>query len=1091
MTTGSRTEGIRGIGSEGFIRTVKNLTVTGDLVVHGETRSTVGTGVDVSAYWETADANANYWAFDLPSGGSVSVPVVGFGIGLTDVDLGLFDGITQTTLAVLDSDRDSFIALDFSADDAARLRSNTTINISPTGALSVGTDGSGNNVVFYSATSGDNLTWDSGDEVLQITGTNGQTSLDVLDGDVRVVDTLYFYDRGGESMSSDGSTLTVAGTVVFSGNITVNGTTTTVSSTTVVIDDPLFHLGNDNNADAVDLGIFAEYTDSGKKFSGLFRDASDSDKWKLFATTGNSHEEPSTTVNTTSGFTLANLAVNELEGTLATAAQGNVTSLGTLTALQVDFINANASTLTITDSSDTGDTFSIATTTHGATTITTVDDDAAAAHLTLTIDGDVIVNANVLPGTDDTYDLGSASAAWQDLFLEGDITMTDAGTIQASAGGLTVSANSGTWTFGTSSTDQAVHGGTFTSTNDGATARLTGTRMTTNITTQDGSDTITTIAQLWLEEPDITKASDTVTNATTLYVKGAPSEGTNNYAVWVDAGDARFDAGVLVQDDQLLNLGADKDIAILHKSGSYSADATLSGVIEGTPQTPALAANSLIISNITDDGDILLAVSDGGHSRGLLHLDGDVAQLKMYDPSGNEVLSSSGGGIDINAAQASTGDLAINSASTSDWVLFDVSAEDILFAAATVVAASASAHDAAGYAIEINAGSTTAGTTNNIAGGSLTLRAGQGKGSGAGGDIIFQTANAGSSGSSLNALATALTLSDDLSATFTGKVGIGAAPSEELHVYGSTNGAIQAWIQNANTGTSAYSEVIVGQAAANALKLGMAHNYTGATEWNNCWIFADNKDLALKSDQVIDFYTGGTGTSDKRMSISNDGTVITFSQATELTTTTGNITLDPVAGAYISIGDGGNEGGRLDCAGLRLNGGSFVKATGGTPIGIQVAEAALTTGSLGSMVAPYQNTSAGAFVDGTGGNLNGSFGFNRDSDDGTTTLEARVEGSWVSVALSGYEIQGNTSGGITGWWHENQIIGDERVNETICIVCGEQMVPEDTVSMYANYKRSTESGENLHAVFGHSHLERDVVIKGLLSRIEQLEAAIA
>ena len=243
MTTGSRTEGLRGIGAEGFIRTVKNLTVTGDLVVHGETRSTIGTG---SAFWETADANANYWAYELPSGGSINVPVVGFGIGLDDVDLGLFDGITQTTVAVLDADRDSFVAIDFSADDAARIRSNTTINITPTGALSVGTDGSGNNVVFYSATSGDNLTWDSGDEVLQITGTNGQTSLDVLDGDVRIVDTLYFYDRGGESISSDGSTLTIAGTVVFSGNMTVNGTTTTVTSSTVVIDDPLFHLGNDN-----------------------------------------------------------------------------------------------------------------------------------------------------------------------------------------------------------------------------------------------------------------------------------------------------------------------------------------------------------------------------------------------------------------------------------------------------------------------------------------------------------------------------------------------------------------------------------------------------------------------------------------------------------------------------------------------------------------------------------------------------------------------------------------------------------------------------------------------------------------------------
>jgi len=47
----------------------------------------------------------------------------------------------------------------------------------------------------------------------------------------------------------------------------------------------------------------------------LFRDASDGDTYKLFATTGNSHEAPTTTVNTTSGFTLADLDVATLDST--------------------------------------------------------------------------------------------------------------------------------------------------------------------------------------------------------------------------------------------------------------------------------------------------------------------------------------------------------------------------------------------------------------------------------------------------------------------------------------------------------------------------------------------------------------------------------------------------------------------------------------------------------------------------------------------------------------------------------------------------------------------------------------------------------
>ena len=53
---------------------------------------------------------------------------------------------------------------------------------------------------------------------------------------------------------------------------------------------------------------------------------------------------------------------------------------------------------------------------------------------------------DLIPETNDTYDLGSATYAWQDLFLEGDITMTDAGTIATSAGALTItSAAAATW----------------------------------------------------------------------------------------------------------------------------------------------------------------------------------------------------------------------------------------------------------------------------------------------------------------------------------------------------------------------------------------------------------------------------------------------------------------------------------------------------------------------------------------------------------------------------------------------------------------------------------------------------------------------
>ena len=53
------------------------------------------------------------------------------------------------------------------------------------------------------------------------------------------------------------------------------------------------------------------------------------------------------------------------------------------------------------------------------------------------------IDSNLIPNEDDTYDLGSATKAWQDLFLEGDITLTDAGSLKTSAGNLTVDSEAG------------------------------------------------------------------------------------------------------------------------------------------------------------------------------------------------------------------------------------------------------------------------------------------------------------------------------------------------------------------------------------------------------------------------------------------------------------------------------------------------------------------------------------------------------------------------------------------------------------------------------------------------------------------------
>ena len=72
----------------------------------------------------------------------------------------------------------------------------------------------------------------------------------------------------------------------------------------------------------------------------------------------------------------------------------------------------------------------------------------------------------------------------------------------------------------------------------------------------------------------------------------------------------------------------------------------------------------------------------------------------------------------------------------------------------------ATAHNVAGAPMLISAGDTTSGTTNDIAGGTLTIEGGKGKGTGVGGNILFKVAEpAVGTANTMNALATALTIS--------------------------------------------------------------------------------------------------------------------------------------------------------------------------------------------------------------------------------------------------------------------------------------------------------------------------------------------
>ena len=115
----------------------------------------------------------------------------------------------------------------------------------------------------------------------------------------------------------------------------------------------------------------------------------------------------------------------DVTGTIQTAAQPNITSLGTLTALTVDDVAVNGKVITMTGS--TSDTATLTVGTNGTLDITTTDDNAAAANMTLTADGTFEA-----VGTTITLDSGGAinlePAAGSAILLDGTISV-DAGVV--------------------------------------------------------------------------------------------------------------------------------------------------------------------------------------------------------------------------------------------------------------------------------------------------------------------------------------------------------------------------------------------------------------------------------------------------------------------------------------------------------------------------------------------------------------------------------------------------------------------------------------------------------------------------------------
>lgn len=350
----------------------------------------------------------------------------------------------------------------------------TTGNVSIGGTLSV----SGNNFSNVADIGLDSISAASNDINISLTD-NRATALTIKQGS----DPYMIFDTANSSESVSIGTgisgtaitighgtseTTIGDNLVVTGNLTVQGDTTTVNTATLSVEDPLVVVGSGNNSsDSVDLGLYGLYDTSGSQdlYSGLFRDASDSGKWKLFK---DLQPEPTTTVNTSgTGYAVGTLVAN-LEGTVT----GNASGLSSTLAVASGGTNATSfadKAVIISQDSGTDTLAAVAMSTNGQLLIGGTSGPAAA---TLTAGTNVtITNAdNAI-----TFDVSAAGDAFKTISVSGQSDVVADGTADtltfAAGTGTTITTNAGTDTITISAGTNTIEVDEFTG--NGSTAQYT------------------------------------------------------------------------------------------------------------------------------------------------------------------------------------------------------------------------------------------------------------------------------------------------------------------------------------------------------------------------------------------------------------------------------------------------------------------------------------------------------------------------------------------------------------------------------------------------------------------------------------------
>ena len=277
-------------------------------------------------------------------------------------------------------------------------------------------------------------------------------------------------------------------------------------------------------------------------------------------------------------------------------------------------------------------------------------------------------------------------------------------------------------------------------------------------------------------------------NSDKLFI-GHPDGTTGNIVLASTApltvgGDSGTDVTINIQD--LLDITGDTGITTtIAKSGTT---ATLSVDLDDTAVTPGSYGSSTSIPTFTVDQQGRLTAAGSASITTTLTIQSDDAvdnavalatdKLKILGGTGITT-SNTGDDVTITGDDATTSTKGIASFAAAD---FSVSSGAVSIATGGVSNAQLANSTVTVGSTSISLGGTAAsldglntlhgidGSGTDVAGTNLTIQAGAGTGAGAGGSILFQTADGTTSGSGVNSFTTAMTIADDGAVTIAGNL---------------------------------------------------------------------------------------------------------------------------------------------------------------------------------------------------------------------------------------------------------------------------------------------------------------------------------